>query len=329
MSMANIIRKKDEVTLDMFIQKKIGRTNRLNDLSGTDWLKESVSLWFSKGLGKEHPHAQIERQHPAPFSYQDIMRLIKFFTKENEKVIDPFCGVASTLKACVLTKRVGIGIELSEKWVELGRIRLIDEVGVSPEAFTIRKSHRGGRKRSEVNINSPVEIILGDARTELPRIPKESFDYLVTSPPYWQILTKKADHKVKKERLANGFATKYSDDVRDLGNISDYRLFLRELTKCFGASYKILKNGKYASIIVSDFRHNSTYYSYHSDVIGIMEKVGFKLKGITILYQNSKGVYPYGYPYSYVPNIHHQYILNFQKLVNNEMKPTEREKNDK
>lgn len=75
----------------------------------------------------------------------------------------------------------------------------------------------------------------------------------------------------------------------------------------------VLKKGKYASIIVSDFRRNSTFFPYHADVIEPMEGVGFKLKGITILYQNSKSVYPYGYPYAYVPNIHHRYVLNFQK----------------
>ena len=29
----------------------------------------------------------------------------------------------------------------------------------------------------------------------------------------------------------------------------------------------------------------------------------------TILHQDQKGVFPYGYPAAYVPNIHHQYIL--------------------
>jgi hypothetical protein len=39
----------------------------------------------------------------------------------------------------------------------------------------------------------------------------------------------------------------------------------------------------------------------------------FELKGVKILIQNAKKLYPYGYPYSYVENIHHQYILILQK----------------
>lgn len=266
--------------------------NRLNELPAKTWVQETCSVWFQKGLGKDSPQARIEREHPAPFSFTDIMRLVKYFTKSEDKVLDPFCGVASTLKACVLTGREGVGIELISKWAKLGE------------------------KRLEVETPNPkgmAHIIVGDAREKLKGLKTESFDYLVTSPPYWQILAKKADHKVKAERIKNGYATKYSDDKRDLGNITDYNVFLVELKKCFSECYRVLKKGKYGSIIVSDFRHNSTYQAFHADVINMMGEIGFKLKGITILYQNSKTLYPYGYPYAYVPNIHHQYILNFQK----------------
>jgi DNA modification methylase len=272
--------------------KKRVRINTLNDLTGTEWIRETTSVWFQKGLGRDHPHAQIEREHPAPFSFQDIMRLVKFFTKANDMVIDPFAGVMSTLKACALTGRRGIGIELIDHWAELGERRLREELPSPRHTQT---------------------IIRGDARIELRKFSSELADYLVTSPPYWQILGKRPDHKMKKERLGNGFATKYSDDPRDLGNISDYHSFLDELAICFRECFRILKAQKYASVIVSDFRHNSTYTPYHADVIYMMNQIGFALKGITILVQNAKSVYPYGYANAYVPNIHHQYILNFQK----------------
>ena len=175
-----------------------------------------------------------------------------------------------------------------------------------------------GRSRLQEEVpaslsNLTQKIIVGDARVELTKLQSESFDYVVTSPPYWQILAKKPDHKTKRERINNGYATKYSDNALDLGNIADYQTFLHELSICFKECYRLLRKGKYASIIVSDFRHNSTYQVFHVDVIRIMESHGFKLKGITVLVQNSKTLYPYGYPYAYVPNIHHQYILNFEK----------------
>ena len=139
--------------------------------------KQKVSF-YQKGLGSKHPHAQIERQHPAPFSFQDISRLVIFFTKKGMKVLDPFGGVGSTAKACELEGRVCTSIELQKKWHDLAIERLETEVGEG-----ISKKHT---------------FILGDTREELKKFEACSFDFIVTSPPYWSILNKKADYKVKR-----------------------------------------------------------------------------------------------------------------------------------
>ena len=67
------------------------------------------------------------------------------------------------------------------------------------------------------------------------------------------------------------------------------------------------------AIIVSDFRVKSKYVMFHSDLIQELDRIGLEHRGLIILHQRHKKVYPYGYPYSYVPNIHHQYILIIQK----------------
>ncbi|UKI51941.1 MAG: hypothetical protein L6V79_07270 [Clostridium sp.] len=63
--------------------KPVDPRNTLNDLNGSQWLPETKSFFYQKkGWGQKHPHAQIERQHPAPFSYQDIEHLITFSQKK-------------------------------------------------------------------------------------------------------------------------------------------------------------------------------------------------------------------------------------------------------
>jgi len=290
--------KPDEVTRGQGARSEAKSNNTLNDLNGTEWLAETSTIWFQKGLGVKHPHAQIERQHPAPFSFQDVARLIRFFTKNDALVLDPFVGVGSTLKACEVTGRRGVGIELIPRWAELSRQRLQKEVGL----FALQRQ----------------QIIQGDARVILrePRFADGTFDFIVTSPPYWCILNKHPDHKTKAERIANGLATQYSDDDADLGNILSYEEFLKQLGVVFSECRRVLKPGKYMCIFVSDFRHGSEYVPYHSDVINVVthlkETDNFELQGITILVQNRKKVYPYGYPTTYVPNVHHQYILIFR-----------------
>ena len=268
--------------------------NKLNDLTAKEWIVETISVWNQRGLGARHPDTAIERQHPAPFSFTDVGRLVRYFTKSGQTVLDPFVGVGSTLKACAVSGRGGIGIELNSRFVELSRKRLAEEI--TDMFSTVRDQ----------------QIIHGDARDVLPTLPSESVDFVVTSPPYWSIL-KKEDHKVRQERIANGLATDYGNDDRDLANISTYEEFLVVLTGLFGECARILRPGKYMAIVVSDFRDKSHYVMFHADLARSLESIGLEMRGLKVLYQRHKRVFPYGYPYSYVPNIHNQFILILQK----------------
>lgn len=267
----------------------VSSKNKLNDLTAREWLPETISVWSQKGLGKNHPDAQIEKQHPAPFSFTDVSRLVRFFTKKEDTVLDPFVGIGSTLKACALESRKGIGIELNHKYAELTRERLLTEAAGSM-------------------LQHGQTIIEGDCRIIIDELPTDSVDFVVTSPPYWCILHKE-DHKVKQERKANNLDSRYSDNDADLGNIRDYAQFLKELTDIFVKCSRVLKPQKYMAIVVGDFREKSRYHIFHSDLANELEKYSLVLKGITILYQRHKRIFPYGYPAAFVPNLHHQYIL--------------------
>lgn len=265
--------------------------NKLNDLTAKEWIQETVSVWRQRGLGAGHPDAQIERQHPAPFSFTDVARLVRFFTKSGDTVLDPFVGIGSTLKAACLEGREGIGIELSPEFAALAEERLEREIA---ESLLDRPHQR---------------VITGDAREVLPTLEADSVDFVVTSPPYWNILHK-TDHKVGQERVAQGLATRYSeDDNRDLGNIADYEAFLKELVGVFAECRRVLKPQRHLAAIVGDFRNKGRFHMFHSDLANALEQEGYVLKGITILYQSHKRLFPYGYPAAYVPNMHHQYIL--------------------
>ena len=272
----------------------VDKRNNLNDLSSKEWIQETKSFFYQKGLGAGSPEAKYEKMHPAPFSFTDITKLIRFFSKKDAKILDPFLGVGSTIKACVELDREGFGVELSPKWCEITRQRLSAESNF---------------------LLDDVHLICGDSRNLKDYFVKNFFDFIVTSPPYWNILEKK-DHKANV-RVLNGDETKYSENIMDLGNIDNYDKFLDEVSKIFLNCHDILKPGKYMCIIVSDFRHKSEFYPFHSDLLNKLtdkkKKKHFQLKGIKVLIQNAKKLFPYGYPFSYVENIHHQYVLILQK----------------
>jgi DNA modification methylase len=267
--------------------------NSLNDLTSREWLPETISVWTQRGLGANHAEARIERQHPAPFSFTDVSRLVRFFTKRGGVVLDPFVGVGSTLKACALEGRKGIGFELNPKYAKLAEKRLETEI-------------------SDLWSNqNPQKVLTGDARALVADLADNSLDFVVTSPPYWNILHKE-DHKAKQERLEHNLDTRYSDSEQDLGNIDNYNTFLLELAKILGACGRALKPKRYMAVIVSDFRDKSKFVLFHADLAKQLEAFHFEMRGLGVLYQRHKRIFPYGYPYAYVPNIHHQFILILQ-----------------
>ncbi len=305
------------------------RHNRLNDLTNRQWLQETKSFWHAQGDGKSlwtpevrqelcewlretygdeqaerllqqlapgsmysvaPPREKLKLLHPATFSERDIERLIRLFTKEGQSVLDPFVGTGSTLLACHSTGRRGIGIELVDEWMQITRQRLAD-AGAAEEQT----------------------VLAGDAREKLDEIGAESVGFVVTSPPYWSILGRDAGMKAQAERVARKLPTKYSEEAGDLGNLQDYDTFLASLGEVFAKCETVLRPTGYLACIVSDFRHGPKFHMYHADIARVIEEQGLPLKGITVLLQDSKNLYPFAIPYAFVSNIHHQYILVHQK----------------
>jgi DNA modification methylase len=266
--------------------------NKLNELTAPEWITRTVSVFTQKGLGKNSNEARYEKLHPAPFSFTDVTRFVEFFTKSNGVVVDPFGGVGSTAKAAALLGRRSVSIEINPYFAGIAEERLLNEV----------PSRDDGPLYSVIN---------ADAREA--QLPTDGIDLILTSPPYWGILDK-IDHKATQERLNNGYLHNYGNEKGDLSKISDYQEFVGELSSIFSRLAAFTKPNGHAVIIVGDFRHKSRYYMFHADLAQRMEASGdWTLKGIKIMYQKHKRVFPYGYPYSYVPNLHHQYALVFQR----------------
>jgi DNA modification methylase len=268
--------------------------NKLNDLTAPEWITRTVSVFVQRGLGSKSEEAYYEKLHPAPFSFTDVTRFIEFFTKKGGRVLDPFGGVASSAKAAALLGRKSTSVEISPYFSKLARDRLEKELPGTRAA-------------------KPYELICGDIRDVV--LPANKFDLLLTSPPYWGILDK-VDHKAKQERISNGVMHNYGDIKGDLSKTTDYEKFVEELATIFTKLADNMRSKAHAVIIVGDFRHKAKYYMFHSDLAVRMELLGkWSLKGVKIMYQKHKRVFPYGYPYSYVPNLHHQYALIFQKTA--------------
>lgn len=272
------------------------KRNQLNDLTGKEWLKLTKSYWFSeKCLADKQAMA-----HPAPFLIKDIEKLVSLFTKKDMVVLDPFCGSGTTLIACGNLGRKSIGFDLSSEYRDLALERL-----------------------NNLNLiaNNNYEYLLGDALILSEQLKKNSLDYIVTSPPYHNIL-KNPSQGIRSDKTNKGFRSGsrigmdyYSDSKDDLGNCDTYTDFLEKLSQIFQNLFIALKHKKYCSIIMSDFTVDKKEINVQGDIIKLMISIGFEFSGTTVLLQDNKPLYPFGYPYAYKINHHHQNIMNFRKAI--------------
>src|SRR5438034_8348273 len=99
------------------------RENKLNDLSGKEWIKFTKS-WF---VHRAEPRGDQKIRHPASFPESLIREFVLFFTKKGQLVVDPFLGTGITLVASAEVDRAGIGFEIVEKYADISRKR-VEEV---------------------------------------------------------------------------------------------------------------------------------------------------------------------------------------------------------
>jgi DNA modification methylase len=68
--------------------------------------------------------APIRNTHPTVKPTALMEWLVKLVAKPGDTVLDPFLGSGSTLKACVRTGRIGVGIEKHPPYFEIAQHRL-------------------------------------------------------------------------------------------------------------------------------------------------------------------------------------------------------------
>jgi DNA modification methylase len=260
------------------------KKERLNELDGKTWEKYSISVWDIVKTPDE-----MKLKHPAMFPVELCRRLIQIYTKKGDLVIDPFVGSGSTMVACKELGRRGVGIDINEKFVKLAQKRLSQESLDTP------------------GIESP-KVFTDDAANLLNYVKEESADLCITSPPYWMVHLRKRSADYKQPRP-------YSQLVRDLGNITDYPTFLSELKQVFEKVYKALKTGKRCIVIVMDIRVQNKFIPYHVDIISLMKEIGFALEDIIIWDRRKEYnmLRPLGYPYVFIVNKVHEYIMIYRK----------------
>ncbi len=289
--------------------------NTLNELTGEEWLYFTKSVW-STAYPSELGHTR-RKAHGANKPPRLMARLIEFFTRSDELVLDPFAGVGGTLLGAAIARRprAALGIELEPRWADVYeavvRDALAERDGLGPALADLGPLDPGGTRRFDP---SRCELRVGDALTTLPGLPDRSVDFVVTDPPY----NVQLPITMAGGRLAQTHANRRTDYAMitehpaDLANAPTYDAFLDRMEAAFVELYRVLRSERYLVVIVRDAYQDGHYVFTAADLATRAARAGFVAKGDLIWYQAGTRLRPYGYPKVFVPNIAHQHILVFR-----------------
>jgi DNA modification methylase len=290
--------------------------NTLNELTGEEWLYFTKSVWTT-AYPSELGHA-LRKAHGANKPPRLMARVIEFFTKSGELVLDPFAGVGGTLLGAAIARgpRRALGIELAPRWAEVYE-RVVAEAlaerdAGEPALADLGTNDPGGPRGFDP---SGCELRIGDALQILPTIDDESVDFVATDPPYNVQLPMTMSGGALAESFSNR-RTDYAmvtDDPADLANAPDYPAFLDRMEDVLAQVARVLRRGRYAVLIVRDAYKDGRYLFTGADLAARAANAGLTPKGDLIWYQAGTRLRPYGYPTGFVPNIAHQHLLVLRK----------------
>lgn len=220
-----------------------------------------------------------------------MSRIISFFTKEDEWVLDPFMGVGGALLGASLAGRNAVGLDLSAEYIETYRaVALQEGLHIQP-------------------------AVVADARQllHIPQVNERTFDLVLTDPPYSDMMGRPQMGE-KRKRTGSSSATPFTASPLDLGNLP-YSRFLDELTAILASSASVLKPSGYMVLFAKDLQPTPAHHGLlHADVVITLSALSnLSYRGCKIWYDQTPRLYPFGYPYRFVANQLHQYILVFQK----------------
>jgi ParB/RepB/Spo0J family partition protein len=152
--------------------------------------------------------------YPGTFPMMVPINCILRYSREGELVLDPMAGSGTTLVACAMLNRRGLGID------------------INPEAEAAEKKRFSIVGEKDPKLKPELQrqkFILGDAR-DLQFLEDNSVDLLVAHPPYLDMM----DY----------------GPVATFKDVSSYHRFLREI---LSESFRVLKPGRFACFQIEPF----------------------------------------------------------------------------
>lgn len=212
--------------------------------------------------------------------------MYRWFSVDGAKILDPFAGGCVRGEVAAILGRHYTGIDLS-----------VDQVVVNAQQYQ-------DLLQEYPNLEGSAVWNIGDSAEILPKFENESFDMILTCPPYYNL-------------------EQYTTDSRDLSRAKTYEEFFSSYLYILQQSVAKLKDDSFCVVVVSEVR-NSHNDVEHSDYVGLVPDTVLILKNLCglkyyneIILENNIGSLPVRAPKNFEKSRkigrHHQNVLVFYK----------------
>ena len=244
------------------------------------------SLWFIPERAKYGKHSNIYHGNFIP---QIPNQLIRRYTNIGDTVLELFSGSGTTLFECENLHRDYVGFDINESIIGYVNEQMNNNTAIN---YSLINSDVTDKNQ----FSAAIEKWLVDTG-------KQEVDFMIAHPPYLDII-------------------KFTDDNRDLSNLTNIDSFLSKLNDAICNGYKYLKKNGYFAIVAGDIYKNSEVVPLAFLIMNtIKQNLKVKMKGIIIKnIEGNKGklgrqdIWKYRALKSDYFLFKHEYIFVFKKI---------------
>ncbi|MFI7676458.1 TRM11 family SAM-dependent methyltransferase [Actinophytocola sp. NPDC049390] len=220
----------------------------------------AVSVWTtaqaSPAAQRKNKYVAESTAHPAKMLPEVVRHAVAHYTQPGELVLDPMCGIGTTLVEAVRLGRRALGVEYEPHWVEVAKANL--------------------DLAREQGIDHDAQVFHGDARQLVTLLPPEYVGQaalVVTSPPYGpsthgQVSVAPGEGVQKYHHLYGNTL-----DRGNLANIGHHRL-LAGFTRILAALRTFLRPGGYIAITIRPWREHAELIDLPSQILACGRAAG-------------------------------------------------------
>jgi modification methylase len=193
-------------------------------------------------------------RHPGKMLPALARQAVEAYSEPGDLVVDPMCGIGTTLVEASDLGRRAVGVELEARWAKLASANL-DHVHAGRPTRSLALVAEGDARELPRLLTVQASRLLDRAGTGARPIGSGAVDLVLTSPPYaCEVADLRTENKVKGGGpLRRADTSNYSPDRRNLGHArgADYLAAMADIYRSCAA---VLKPGGFMVCATKDMR---------------------------------------------------------------------------